>query len=201
MKADERDLAEFLNWVMDGEPLTKTRHGYQRRRAGREERIDRACWLRAEGWSYDDIGAELGVAFATVRRYIAMGGPALEAPVVGRRSERRGKFSDGHLRLAHRWHIQRGYPVRHLARLIYERVGYASAESAAMALTRGWQRLGLPTLVELPESSERRCSAKSRKSQKQCRRFTLLAGDYCLMHDPARRDEIAAHATHMREAA
>lgn len=54
-----------------------------------------------------------------------------------------GKLSNDHLRALHVAHMQ-GTSIRELGRRIYERMGYASPQTAAMGISTGWKRLSLP---------------------------------------------------------
>ena len=59
-----------------------------------------------------------------------------------------GKLSDDHLRALHRFHLEGGHSVRALGRRIWDRAGFASAGSAAMAISTGFHRLGLPVRTQ-----------------------------------------------------
>lgn len=56
----------------------------------------------------------------------------------------KAKLTDLHLRALHRAYMEQGVSINTLAKQVYERVGYKSHHSAAVAMSRGWTRLGLP---------------------------------------------------------
>lgn len=106
-----------------------------------------------------------------------------------------------------------GLSIREVAYRIFERTTYASRRSCAQALfehfaRRGWKLRGRIAAVAdsnrrraLPRPEPRRCagvrSNAPRKGQR-CRRAPLKGSDYCLGHDPAKRDEVVAHLADLR---
>lgn len=87
--------------------------------------------------------------------------PTGEAKRRGKPAGVYGRLTDEHIRVIHRYH-ERGYSIRALGRQIYEKMGYASAESAAMAISDGFKRLHLTAQAqpEATASSNRRRAAK-----------------------------------------
>lgn len=55
-----------------------------------------------------------------------------------------GKYTDAMLRAMYRAHIEQGMSINQLAKRTHAKVGYKSHHSAAVTISEGWQRLGLP---------------------------------------------------------
>ena len=87
--------------------------------------------------------------------------PTNQAKKRGKPAGVHGRLKDEHIRVIHRYH-ERGHSIRELGRQIYVKMGYASAESAAMAISEGFKRLHLPAQgqPEATASSNRRRAAK-----------------------------------------
>lgn len=61
-----------------------------------------------------------------------------------KRPDLSGNLTEAQLRVLYRAHTTQSLSINALAKRIYARVGYASYGSAASAISKGWQRLGLP---------------------------------------------------------
>lgn len=55
-----------------------------------------------------------------------------------------GRLTDQQLRVLHLAHVRQQASINQLAKQIHERIGYRSHHSAAVAISAGWKRLGLP---------------------------------------------------------
>lgn len=143
-----------------------------------------------------------------------------------------GKLTDPQLRLLNQLHHDQGLSQRELGRRIYQRVGFATAKSAAMAIGSGWKRLGLTArdrgaatakantdrrgegspgtadravykvFLRERNGGYRRCAGVRQQYPRKgapCSRYAMAGSDYCLQHDPARRDEIVQRAAEARE--
>jgi hypothetical protein len=108
------------------------------------------------------------------------------------------RLSDDHLRRLHGFHSD-GVPVRELARRIWDRAGYASDDSAANAIRRGFNRLHLP--IRTQPTAIRCKGTKSTYPSKgrRCIDFPMVGSEFCWAHHPARRAEVERSAESMRE--
>lgn len=61
----------------------------------------------------------------------------------------RSRLNEPQLRALYQVYIDRGASINHLAKQIHLKVGYKSHHSAAVAISEGWKRLGLPARARL----------------------------------------------------
>lgn len=61
-----------------------------------------------------------------------------------KRPDLTSKVTDVQLRALYRAHIEQGRSINALAKMVHERVGYKNHHGAAVAISAGWKRLGLP---------------------------------------------------------
>lgn len=114
-----------------------------------------------------------------------------------------GKLSDDQLRALHRFHADGGLSIRELGRRVWEKAGYASWESAAHGIRIGFNRLHLTVHKRSHQDLQvPRCSAVKSSPPgvgRRCRSFVAAGSEFCRLHDPARREEVVAHARAMVE--
>lgn len=60
-----------------------------------------------------------------------------------KRPDRWGLYSKPQLRLLYKLHLEQNQSINSLAKRTYEKLGYASHNSAAKAISTGWKRMGL----------------------------------------------------------
>lgn len=199
------ELGEAVQTIMDGDALTGMARGDWRGKLSPklQEIAERVCWLRSGGLSITGIAARMAVSPTTVRRCIVAVEPGLlGSDEAGRRgggcpAGKYGRLSDDELRELHHRHVEAGISQKALGREIAAR--YASPESAAVAISNGWARLGL-TARNRPQGLAR-CEAVTKHGPRQgqrCLRSVLTDGRFCLMHEPTRKGAVHRHAAHMR---
>jgi transcriptional regulator with XRE-family HTH domain len=111
-----------------------------------------------------------------------------------------GRYSRDQLHELHRFH-ERGLSINALARKTHARVGYPSWNAAALAIRKGWKRIGLQYRDQRTASRlairrwKRRnpCKGETRAGG-PCRKAAAKGSDFCLAHDPSRREEITRNA-------
>src|SRR3954451_10172716 len=108
------------------------------------------------------------------------------------------RLTDDHLRALHGFH-QEGIPVKELARRIWDRAGYASEESAANGLRRGFARLGLPSSTRSPAVRCEGIKSTYPNKGRRCSDVPMVGSDFCWAHHPERRAEVVKSAAAMRE--
>lgn len=111
------------------------------------------------------------------------------------------KLADGQVRQLYALHM-RGATAAELGRRIWRGAGYGSAESAEQGIRRGFRRLNLPLQIWI-EPQHRRCKGRRTwwpNKGAQCKRYAVNGSEYCLQHDPARRDELLELTAKMTEA-
>jgi len=113
----------------------------------------------------------------------------------------RCKLSDDQLKVLHRFHAERGFAVKELARQVYEQVGYASVGAAEWGIRTGFRRLGLEVIRRHPTAlPAARLCGKPTADGSPCRAFRFGDSDLCWQHtfpDLARKRALAATAARM----
>lgn len=211
MRANEADLADVLAELFPdglttreerrehGELISIDRHFWRRGRNGanRDALADEAVVLRGQGLTFKQIGTKLGISTSTASLYVRLADPTVHhQPQIERRGGRTPgvgcRLEDEQLRDLHAIHAEHELSIAALARRIWQRLGYASWESAANSIASGWRRLGL---AQHPRAG--RCSAINQRG-KPCARLALLDSDLCFVHDPRNRETTEQHSAKMR---
>lgn len=136
------------------------------------------------------VDPELGCLFCGKRTWRRRSGVDMSA---------HSKLTDDQLRALYRLN-QKGVTVRELGRRIWKATGYSSFMSAEGGIRRGFRRLGLQTTgVYDYESPLRRCRGV-RPSGKPCGSWPMVDSDYCMQHDPDRREDVRTQAIVAAEA-
>lgn len=94
--------------------------------------------------------------------------PTGEAKRRGKPAGVHGNLTDEHLGVLHVYH-ERGFSIRELGRQVYIKMGYASADSAAVAISAGFRRLLLPSQPQgqATAASNRRRASKDSPGRKK----------------------------------
>jgi hypothetical protein len=109
------------------------------------------------------------------------------APPVERKRRSDSKLKDRHIEVLHQMHTERGVSIRELGRFIWERAGFASAEAAARAITRAFDRMHLPARPyaesrELTRRKGERLCEEVKASGESCGNFAMVGSSLCWGH-------------------